>query len=97
MRLATDDLVRRAIIQSLMCRFAVSKNAIEAAYRIDFDRYFAAELEALREFEDAGFVSRDGDRLTVLAKGRFLVRSICRVFDRYFAAHGPRVRYSRVI
>lgn len=95
--LTSDDLVRRAVIQSLMCQFAVSRNAIEAAHRIDFTRYFDAELGALREFADAGLVSWDGDRLTVLSRGRMLVRSICRVFDRYFSAGGARVRYSRVI
>ena len=42
--LSADDLVRRAVIQALACRFEVSKESIEIAHLVDFDRYFAAEL-----------------------------------------------------
>src|SRR6185295_9207464 len=54
--LGADDLLRRAVIQSLMCHFAVSKDAIEASYLVEFDRYFAAELGELREFEAQGML-----------------------------------------
>lgn len=37
--LSADDLARRAVIQSLMCHFELSKEAIEIAYLINFDRY----------------------------------------------------------
>jgi oxygen-independent coproporphyrinogen III oxidase len=98
LQLTADDLLRRSVIHALMCNFALSKARIEVGYLIDFDRYFAAELRALREFEDLGLVSCKGDWITVAPKGRFLVRGICMVFDRYLRAtdeSGPR--YSRVI
>ena len=47
--LTADDLVRRAVIQALMCHFELSIESIEIAYLIDFERYFAAELADLRE------------------------------------------------
>ncbi|MBZ0143162.1 MAG: oxygen-independent coproporphyrinogen III oxidase, partial [Rhodocyclaceae bacterium] len=45
--LTADDLLRRAIIQSLMCNFELSMAAIEIAHLIDFREYFASELEDL--------------------------------------------------
>ena len=98
LELSTDDLLRRSVIQALMCDFAVCKMRIELAYLIDFDRYFAPELRALREYEDLGLLVREHDWIRVTARGRFLVRAICMVFDRYLrGAGGTGPHFSRVI
>ena len=95
--LSPDDLLRRSVIQALMCNFALSKQALEVAYLIDFDSYFSVELAELREFEDLGLVTLKDDWLGVTAKGRFLIRSICMVFDRYLRQGQDSPRYSRVV
>ena len=95
--LNADDLVRRAVIQALMCQFALSKESIAVSYLVDFDRYFAVELDALREHERMGLLAIDRDWITVTPKGRLLVRSICMVFDRYLRHDREVRRYSRVI
>src|SRR5581483_8906022 len=43
--LTADDLVRRALIQCLMCHFEVPIESLEVAHLIDFRKYFARELE----------------------------------------------------
>jgi oxygen-independent coproporphyrinogen-3 oxidase len=95
--LTADDLVRRAVIQALMCQFTLSKESIEVAYLVDFDRYFATELDELREFERMGLISLEDGWLTVSPKGRLLIRSLCMVFDRYLRREREVRRYSRVI
>jgi oxygen-independent coproporphyrinogen-3 oxidase len=50
MVLDQDDILRRGIIQALMCRFSLSVEAIEQVHGINFAEYFAAELPAIREF-----------------------------------------------
>ena len=95
--LSADDLVRRHVIQSLMCHFALSKESIEIAYLIDFDRTFAAELEDLREFEGLGLLTNEDGWLTITPRGRFVIRSIAMVFDRYLRRDNEVRRYSRVI
>src|SRR5512134_2521198 len=95
--LSADDLMRRYVIQSLMCHFALSKEAVEIAYLIDFDRYFASELADLREFEALGLVTNDEGWLTVTPRGRFVIRNIGMVFDRYLRRDREVRRYSRVI
>ncbi|GJJ02459.1 coproporphyrinogen-III oxidase [Duganella rhizosphaerae] len=100
-KLDTDDLLRRIVIQKLMCNFELSIASIEQAYPIRFQQYFAAELEKLQAFEDDGLVEIDPEWITVTPKGRLLIRNICMVFDRYLnlpRADGPQpLRYSKTI
>ncbi len=95
--LTADDLLRRSIIQALMCHFELSIESIEIAHLIDFRSYFAAELADLAEMEQAGLLSIDDQWITVQPKGRILVRVIAMVFDKYLRADRERVRYSKVI
>jgi len=97
LELSADDLLRRAVINALMCHFALAKESFATSYLIDFDRYFETELNELREFEALGLVELDRDGITVTPKGRLLVRNICMVFDRYLRQDRERRRYSRVI
>jgi len=95
--LTADDLLRRSIIQALMCHFELSIQSIEIAHLIDFRSYFAEELTDLVEMEAAGLVKMDGDWISVMPAGRLLVRGIAMIFDRYLRADRERARYSRVI
>jgi oxygen-independent coproporphyrinogen-3 oxidase len=97
LELTPDDLVRRAVIQSLMCHFRVSIESIELAHLVDFRAYFAAELAQLKSFAADGLVEIDADWITVTPKGRLLVRAISMVFDRYLREKRERASYSRVI
>ncbi len=97
MELSPDDLLRRAVIQSLACHFRVSKEAISIAHLIDFDSYFGRELEQLEEMEQEGLVKLDDEWITVTDKGRLLVRVVCMVFDRYLKQERARAQYSRVM
>jgi oxygen-independent coproporphyrinogen-3 oxidase len=95
--LTEDDLVRRAVIQALMCNFKLSVEAIERSYLVDFARYFAPELAELRKLAGDGLVEVDPDWISVTPKGRLLVRAVCTVFDRYLRQRTERASYSRVI
>jgi oxygen-independent coproporphyrinogen-3 oxidase len=95
--LSADDLLRRAVIQGLMCNLTLSMEAVEVAYLVDFERYFAAELAELEEAEGLGLVSVREGWITVTPRGRLLLRSICSLFDRYLRQDREARRYSRVI
>jgi oxygen-independent coproporphyrinogen III oxidase len=97
LELTADDLLRRSIIQALMCHFELSIESIEIAHLIDFKSYFAPELADLAEMEKAGLLTIDDQWITVEPKGRILVRVIAMVFDRYLRSDRERVRYSKVI
>ena len=95
--LTPDDVLRRAVIQSLMCHFELSFAAFEKAYGIDFARHFATELADLDEMERAGLLRIEPERIVVLSPGRMLVRAISMVFDARLRANRPQNRYSKVI
>jgi oxygen-independent coproporphyrinogen-3 oxidase len=95
--LNADDVLRRSIIQALMCHFELSLESIEIAHLVDFKSYFAAELDDLRELERSGLVHIDDKWISVLPAGRMLVRAISMVFDKYLRADRQRTRYSKVI
>jgi len=100
-KLNVDDLLRRIIIQMLMCNFELSVKSLEQAYPITFSTYFATELEKLRALEADGLLTIDSEWITVTPKGRLLIRNICMVFDRYFNSKQEvkleRLRYSKTI
>lgn len=95
--LTPDDILRRSIIQALMCHFELSMPSIEIAHMIDFRQYFAEEMADLEEMAKAGLVKVDDTWITVQAPGRLLVRGIAMVFDKYLRADRERKRYSKVI
>jgi oxygen-independent coproporphyrinogen-3 oxidase len=66
-KLSMDDVLRRFIIQMLMCNFELSLRSLEQAYPISFSAYFAQEIEQLHELAELGL----------------LIRNICMVFDRH--------------
>jgi oxygen-independent coproporphyrinogen-3 oxidase len=100
-KLENDDLIRRIVIQKLMCNFELSISSMEQAHPIQFARYFEAELEQLKAFEADGLLTIDPQWIAVTPKGRLLIRNICMVFDRYLSLareNAPQpLRYSKTI
>ncbi|RJF96597.1 oxygen-independent coproporphyrinogen III oxidase [Noviherbaspirillum cavernae] len=100
-RLDMDDLLRRIVIQTLMCNFELSIASLELAYPIAFTAYFAEEMDKLRSFESDGLLQIGDEWLTITPKGRLLIRNICMVFDRYLNGRQEmkpqRLRYSKTI
>lgn len=95
--LTADDVLRRAVIQSLMCHFSLSKESVESAHGIDFDDYFAGEMEELQDLARHGLLELNGCWINVTPRGRLLIRNVCMVFDKYLRHDQEVRRYSRVI
>ena len=95
--LTADDLLRRAVINSIMCHFEVSIEAIEIAHLIRFSEYFSDEIERLQTMADEGLITIAADTISVTPRGRLLVRNIAMVFDRYLSRGEQRERFSKAI
>ena len=95
--LGDDDLLRRDVIQKLMCHFELDFAEIERAHGIRFDDMFAAELKALAPLAADGLVTVAADRIEVTERGRLLVRTVAMNFDRYLRERQQGPQYSRVI
>ncbi len=96
-QLNKDDLLRRGIIQSIMCQFSVYFPIFEEIFLIRFRDYFVQEINKLKEYESLGLINIESEVLTVLPKGRFLVRNIAMVFDYYLNNTQTQATYSRTI
>ncbi|WP_374351493.1 oxygen-independent coproporphyrinogen III oxidase [Chitinimonas sp.] len=95
--LTADDLLRRAVIQALLCHAELSIEAFETGWLIDFKRYFAYELEALNALADDGLVVVDDEMIQITPRGRLLARAVAMVFDRYLREAQQGGRFSRLI
>ncbi|MDP4808923.1 MAG: hypothetical protein NWR31_07105 [Cyanobium sp. MAG_160] len=74
-------LLRRSIIQSLMCRFAVDFDTIALGQPLEARRQFASEWADLQTLEADGLVRLGANSLEVTEVGRWLIRTIAAVFD----------------
>ena len=95
--LTSDDLLRRTVMQALMCHFEVAFESLEIAHLVDFKQYFADEIEDLGVFVDAGLVQIDDKWLCVTDLGRYVVGAVCMVFDRYLREGRHRASFARVL
>ena len=97
LELTAEDVLRRALIQSLMCHGCVSIESLELAHLVDFRRHFAAEIEDLQPMIRDGMVELDQEWLSVTPRGRLLIRAVAMVFDQYLRTRQRTASYSRVI
>jgi len=95
LRLDSDDLLRADLIQRLMCDGFLDIPAFEARHLVEFERYFQHSLDRLRPLEGDGLVTCSPERITVTARGQFLLRNIAMCFDAY--VDEPGLRYSRAV
>jgi oxygen-independent coproporphyrinogen III oxidase len=82
-RLSADDLLRRAVIGRLLCHAVILKREIEREFAIEFDEYFAGEVERLKEYRAEGLVTLTPDEIRVTPLGRIFIRNLAMPFDRY--------------
>lgn len=95
-RLHEDDILRREVINQLICHFQLDYATIEAAFGIVFKDYFSAELAALDEMQADRLLEVTERGIQVLPVGKLLIRNICMVFDAYLKQQ-PVQRFSKVI
>jgi oxygen-independent coproporphyrinogen-3 oxidase len=96
--LTSDDILRREVINQLICHFELQTGHIEARHNIGFWEYFAAEWEQLTAMQADGLLVMGSQGLRVLPAGRLLIRNICMVFDHYLGNQSDdKVRFSKVI
>lgn len=98
LKMNSDDLIREAVIQQLICHFKLNIPQIEQKFNIDFNDYFAKAIDNLYPMERDNLLRIDaGKTIEVLPKGKFLIRNICMQFDAYINKPVDKPLYSKVI
>lgn len=94
--LSKDDLIRRAIIERLMCDLKIDLGAIAELH--GRDRFtFLPDLARCQEFVDAGLASISGMTLTVTEQGRPALRVIASIFDEKLGSATSAPRHAAAI
>lgn len=95
--LTDDDQIRALVIKALMCNGVVIKSAIEQQTQINFDEYFAEEMQRLVPLAQDGLLTHDDVAIQVLNKGRLLIRYIASMFDAYLPHQQQKSQLSNVV
>jgi oxygen-independent coproporphyrinogen-3 oxidase len=82
-RLSQDDLIRRQVISHLLCHTVIVKDEISRQFAIDFDEYFAPEVERLKGPQEDGLVLIDDNEIRAAWLGRIFIRNLAMIFDPY--------------
>jgi oxygen-independent coproporphyrinogen III oxidase len=82
-QLSQDDLIRREVISRLLCHTVIIKDEISRHFAIDFDEYFAPELERLKTPQEDGLVLINETEIRTTWLGRIFIRNLAMIFDPY--------------
>ena len=97
-KLDRDDVIRREVINALMCRSEVQAADLKERYGLEFATYFARELAVLVPMAQDGLVEMDDAGVRVLPRGRLLLRNVAMAFDGYLKRDPDNlVRFSRTV
>lgn len=97
--LFTDDVIRRDVINQLLCNFELDYAAMEKKFGIDVEQYFEDAITHMQELEKDGLVTITKKSIKVKPAGRLLIRRICMAFD-YYASQiqtTTQPQYSRIL
>src|SRR5437588_3650944 len=81
--LSNEDRLRRTVISRLLCHTIVIKDEISREFGIDFDQYFAEELDRLEPSRQDGLVLLERGEIRATWLGRIFIRNLAMVFDPY--------------
>ncbi|MCK8780290.1 oxygen-independent coproporphyrinogen III oxidase [Rhizobium sp. NTR19] len=85
--LTAEDGLRAAIIERIMCDFAVDVEALACAHGFEANDLLRHN-DRLDELESDGLIQRDGGRITISEEHRFIVRAAASAFDAYLNQAG---------
>ena len=101
------DRIRAGVIQQIMCQYQVNLHGFTSHYikcdsNISLFDYFNSELQRLTQFEDDGLIKWTENGFQITEHGRYFMRPIAAVFDRYMNPQDKDksarvVRFSRTI
>lgn len=95
-KLSDDDVIRRDVIFRLLCDQKVDLVQVGKKYGVNGPEYFRKEIERLRtSCSDDGLVKMVDDTVEVTSHGRFLIRSLCRIFDNFVDKNSTQYKISQ--
>jgi oxygen-independent coproporphyrinogen-3 oxidase len=98
--MSEDDVLRRFTINRVMCLLRLDLREVTEKFGAAAREAIEGSLQrGVKELEDDGLVTFDGDVLRVTPLGQVLVRNVAMLFDAYLAKHAGEKRptFSRTV
>ena len=95
-KLSKEDVLRRAIINKILCHGVLIFGEIQEEFDLDFTQYFARELQDLQVLAKDGLLTITPQKIEISSVGRIFLRNIAMTFDLYLRAGHPKL-FSRTI
>ena len=93
--LSEEDVLRRHVIQQLICNLHLDFDQVGGQFNISFKDHFRTELDLLNNMAEDGLLDINSQGISVEPSGRLLIRAICKVFDQYRVKQAKT--FSRII
>lgn len=82
-KLDNDDLIRREVIELIMCNGNLDFSEIEKKHDIKFEKYFQKEIKELKKFSEERIINHDAESIKITEFGKIFVPLVCSVFDKF--------------
>ena len=82
-RLSDEDMLRRFVIERILCDGELVFADVESRYSINFRQIFGVELLELKKFEDLEIAKIDNNGIFLTDLGMAFKRQICKTFDKF--------------
>jgi oxygen-independent coproporphyrinogen-3 oxidase len=92
-----DDLIRRAVIMSIMCQGEFNFEQIGFEFNINCKKYFEKELNELNEFKNQRLIVISDYGFNVTEMGWYFVRAIAMIFDEYLSSNLQAKKFSKIL
>lgn len=92
----SEDRLRRAVIQRLICQFSLNFQDIETEFSINFREHFQGIWQKLETLAQDDLIKLTDHSINITAAGRLLVRSVCMLFDEHLGTQA-KPSFSRII
>ena len=94
--MSDDDMIRREVIFRLLCHQRVDLTQVCEKYGVSGPEYFDQEIKRLSTgFTNDGLVKVNNGVVDVTPHGRFLIRSLCKVFDNFITKDSRQYKISQ--
>jgi oxygen-independent coproporphyrinogen-3 oxidase len=93
--LSKDDLIRKWVIEKVMCTFHIEKKEFAETFDLNFDSYFAGIDYSLYIHE--GLMVDTQEALMVTQAGELFVRNLASLFDAYLTKTSLEPQFSQSI
>lgn len=97
-KMTADDLIRKEVINQIMCNLYVDFEVIEQKYHIYFKEYFDESLKKLKVMQDDHLIEITEKSIKILPDGRPLIRNVAMAFDAFLKhQNSKQPLYSKTI